>query len=75
MLHTCASNSIVELYIACAVCIWVYTPTQRFRASDLLSFLTDPLRTAQGKLSLKAFRLTPKILGMLNSSDPFSPER
>jgi translation initiation factor 3 subunit H len=34
----------------------------------------DPLQTSRGALSLKAYRLTPLILTMMENSDPFSPE-
>ena len=34
----------------------------------------DPLQTSRGALSLKAYRLTPQILSMMASSDPFTPE-
>lgn len=36
---------------------------------------TDPLRTTQGILSLRAFRLTPLILDMLLRNFNFTPER
>jgi len=38
-------------------------------------FLVDPLRTTQGILSLRAFRLTPLILDMLLKNFNFTPER
>ena len=34
----------------------------------------DPLQTSRGALSLKAYRLTPQILSMMENSDPFTPE-
>lgn len=34
----------------------------------------DPLQTSRGALSLKAYRLTPEILSMILSDDPFTPE-
>ena len=34
----------------------------------------DPLQTSRGALSLKAYRLTPQILGMMQNGDPFTPE-
>ena len=34
----------------------------------------DPLQTSRGDLSLKAYRLTPKILSMMLNGDPFTPE-
>ena len=34
----------------------------------------DPLQTSRGALSLKAYRLTPAILSMIQNNDPFTPE-
>ena len=34
----------------------------------------DPLRTAKGQLSLKALRMTPKLMKMYEAQD-FSPDR
>ncbi len=34
----------------------------------------DPLQTSRGALSLKAYRLTPKILSLMDNTEQFSPE-
>jgi len=41
----------------------------------VLIYYIDPLRTTQGILSLRAFRLTPLILDMLLRNFNFTPER
>ena len=35
----------------------------------------DPLRTAKGNVSLRAFRLTPTLMDVMNKEDQFTPER
>lgn len=35
--------------------------------------IIDPIKTAQGSLSLKAYRLTPKLMEVCKEKD-FSPE-
>lgn len=41
--------------------------------SHLSFFISDPIKTAQGSLSLKAYRLTPKLMEICKEKD-FTPE-
>lgn len=49
-----------------AVC-WIH------RLSSLPLVILDPIKTAQGSLSLKAYRLTPKLMEICKEKD-FTPE-
>lgn len=43
------------------------------KSSSQLCLILDPIKTAQGPLSLKAYRLTPKLMEICKEKD-FTPE-
>lgn len=43
------------------------------KSSSHLCLILDPIKTAQGSLSLKAYRLTPKLMEICKEKD-FTPE-
>lgn len=62
----------LTLFILDEPVLWFIIFSQ-LKVCSTFCFIIDPIKTAQGSLSLKAYRLTPKLMEICKEKD-FSPE-